>query len=317
MKRIGKAALVAVIVILAILLLAWAGVTVVYWEYFSTSQRQFLIPGLSDRVIPQGFFYLEQEDCFLMSGYMAKSGPSRVYVIQPDGSNYYVNLMNEDGTPYTRHSGGVCANGEFVYIAGKSGVEVFLLADVLAGRDAVRQGTVEMGFRISFCDFADGYLLAGTYYRPESHETPREHHFTTPAGDRNHAIIAIFPQSDTAPFGVEPLPVAALSIDEEVQGVAVLEDGTVVTSASNFLKVSRLKFHTVPRESFAAVPVLGQEVPLYGLDSASCQRLLKVPPMSEEMAVKDGKLYVLLESASAKFVFGNFIRSAFVRAVTP
>jgi len=58
----------------------------------------------------------------------------------------------------------------------------------------------------------------------------------------------------------------------------------------------------------------GKEVPLYYLDSANLTRRVDMPPMSEEVVCRDGKVYVLFESACTKYMFGNLIRGTHVYA---
>ena len=42
------------------------------------------------------------------------------------------------------------------------------------------------------------------------------------------------------------------------------------------------------------------------LDSSVLKTDLKIAPMSEEIEIVDGKLYVMCESASNKYIFGKF-----------
>jgi hypothetical protein len=39
-----------------------------------------------------------------------------------------------------------------------------------------------------------------------------------------------------------------------------------------------------------------------------------MPPMSEEVVCRDGKVYVLFESACTKYIYGNLIRGTHVYA---
>jgi hypothetical protein len=52
---------------------------------------------------------------------------------------------------------------------------------------------------------------------------------------------------------------------------------------------------------------LGKDVPVYALDSASLVKDSKIAPMSEEIVIIDNQLYVMCESASTKYIFGNFL----------
>jgi hypothetical protein len=43
------------------------------------------------------------------------------------------------------------------------------------------------------------------------------------------------------------------------------------------------------------------------MDRTSLEATYKIAPMSEELFMKDGKLYIMCESACSKYIFGNFI----------
>ena len=60
--------------------------------------------------------------------------------------------------------------------------------------------------------------------------------------------------------------------------------------------------------------LMEREVPLYHLDSANLTDWVEMPPMSEEVLCKDGKVYVLFESACTKYIYGNLIRGTYVYA---
>lgn len=49
----------------------------------------------------------------------------------------------------------------------------------------------------------------------------------------------------------------------------------------------------------------GKEVPIYYLDKSNLVNTVTVPPMSEEIVYKDGKIYIMCESASNKYIFGK------------
>ena len=53
--------------------------------------------------------------------------------------------------------------------------------------------------------------------------------------------------------------------------------------------------------------VEGASVPVYYLDSACLVEDVKAPPMAEEMVWLDGRVYILTESASMKYLFGKLM----------
>jgi len=308
MKTTGKVLLYILITVVMLLLVLRFGVTALYFDFFNHAQSEFLIPGLTSAWVQQGFDYLEAEEVFLMCGYMSDDTSSRIYVRQSNGDTHFVELLYADGTPYRKHAGGICANGKFVYVAGDDGVDVFSLSDVLDGSSAKKLGKIVTGHDMAYCSFYNGYLLAGNFYYPETYETPAEHRITTPAGDSNTALMIVFKADENAQFGIDPIPVAAFSTPEKVQGICFTSDNEIVLSTSYSVTSSHLYYHRIDTSRSATVTACGVEVPLYYLDSATLTDTVTLPPMSEELVYKDGRVHILCESACNKYIFGKFIR---------
>ncbi len=301
-------------ILLALLLVFHLGVTIMYYDFFGNSDSAFRIPGLTTGFVPQGFHYLEDQQIYLMSGYMKDHSSARIYIRDANGKNYFVELRNSDGSAYDEHAGGVTVNGDFVYLPGKMGVDVFRLSEIMNSKTVNSIGKIAGEYDTDCCTFYNGYLFVGDFYHPETYETPIAHRVTTPAGDENKAIIAVYKASDTAEFGVDPQPVAAISIREKVQGIGFTEDGQIVLSTSYGFASSYLWFYEPEDSRQGSVELMGREVPLYYLDSANLAHSVEMPPMSEEVVCRDGKVYVLFESACTKYKYGNLIRGTHVFA---
>lgn len=314
-KKIVKRILMGLLAVVLVLLLALnVGVTVKYWDYFKNSDACYVIPGLGDDYVPQGYDYIAELDTYLMCGYMSDGTASRVYVRGGDGETHYSSLYYEDGTPYLKHAGGVTWFDQYVYLAGDTGIDVFLLEDILEGKDAVLQGVVELGHDTAYCSSYNGYLLIGNFYYGGHYETPEEHRITTPAGDENTALITVFRCDPEAEYGVDPTPVAAISTQEKVQGMCFTSDGEIVLSTSWSVGDSNLLYYTLDTDRVDSIEIQGTEVPLIYLDSANLTHTAVLPPMSEELVFRDGKVEVMCESACNKYIFGKLIRGFRVRA---
>lgn len=311
MVIMNKTVKIILSILLAILLLlvivvggVFVGSKIYYHDFYKNAQRSFSVPGLSAGFIPQGFEYIETSKTYVVSGYMKDSTQaSRIYTVDENGRSEYVELLDKEGKPYTGHCGGVAINGEYVYLSSDAdGLAVFALSDVLSGGEAKQLGNFSVNDRTSFCSVVDGYLLTGAFYRAESYETPEYHHVTTPAGDENTALIWIYKLDENADFGVSPEAVAALSVREQVQGLAVTNDGKIILSTSWGVSSSQLFLYEIDQRVGSV-----KDVPLYYLDSANLVETVKAPPMSEELLYLDGYLYIMTESASTKYIFGNLI----------
>ena len=303
----GKVLLNIVVVLIVLLLLLHLGVTALYFDFFLHSKGEFLVPGLDAAFVPQGFDYVQEDETYLISGYMSDDTAARVYVRDGEGNTHFVSLLRGDGSPYVEHAGGLCHNGKYLYVAGPGGVDVFSLADVLAGHDPWQLGKIETGYDMAYCSFYNGYLLTGDFYYPETYETPTAHRLITPAGELNPSLMTVFQADSAAPFGIDPAPVAAISTTERVQGVCFNGD-TVILSTSYSVNSSHLYAYRFDESRQGTATVLGESVPLYYLDSANLTETVISPPMSEELVYKDGRVYVLNESACNKYIYGKFIR---------
>lgn len=315
-KIAGKILAWMLCIVMALLVVLNVGVTLVYPAFFGNADAVFRAPGLTTGFVPQGFHYLEDQNTYLFSGYMKDHSASRIYIRDAAGKVLFVSLANRDGSAYDEHAGGVTVNGDYVYLPGKMGVDVFRLSDILEGDTAKMIGKIAGEYDTDCCTFYNGYLFVGDFYYPETYETPLAHRVTTPAGDENKAIIAVYKANPAAELGIDPQPVAAISIREKVQGIGFTQDGQIVLSTSYGVADSGLWFYRLDEQRQGKLELMGSQVPLYYLDSANLTHSVEMPPMSEEVVCKDGKVYVLFESACTKYRYGNLIRGDQVYAYT-
>jgi hypothetical protein len=231
-KITGRILAVIMAVVLALLAALHIGVTVMYSSFFGNADALFRIPGLNTGFVPQGFHYLQAQDAYLMSGYMKDHSAARIYIRDVEGNSRFMELLNADGSAYDEHAGGVTTDGTYVYLPGTLGVDVFLLSDVLQKEQATMVGKIPMAYDGDCCTFYNGYLFVGDFYYPETYETPEEHRVTTPAGDENKAVIAVYKADSAAQFGIDSQPVAAISVRDRVQGIGITEEGEIVLSTS-------------------------------------------------------------------------------------
>lgn len=308
-KKILKIAAFAVLAILLVYLLINAVFNVMFYEFYSNAETHGRIHGIPDGYVQQGIDVLD-DGRIISSGYMKKDGPSRIY-ISGDKKASYTELFNKDGSPYTAHAGGVTHYGDYIYIAGSQGFDAFLLSDVLDGDGATMLGTVKTMNNPAWCTTWGGYIFAGSFADPKIDKYPPKDSetLTTPAGDENVSLITVFKFDSSAEFGIAPTPVGAISSGAKIQGACFTEDGNIILSTSYGLAASVFYFHSVEdSESKGTIELNGNSVPLWYLDSDSLTKELKAPPMAEEIIISDGRMYIMNESASAKYIFGKFIK---------
>lgn len=279
--------------------------------FYKRAEKQFAIPGTNSGFVGQGLDYLEDEDAFLACGYSAKKGKSSmVYYIDSKGKAKLTLLKNADGSNYTGHTGGIAHYREYVYITGDDGCDVFSLADFVGGKGESRMlGTVKSPMDPAYCNVHDGKFYMGSFYRAGNYETEDWQRVTTPAGDENKSVIVVYDIDDSATdtYYVSPALKAVYSTTELVQGMTFIDD-QIVLSTSYAIASSYLKFYSTAdlKEDTITLPGAEEAAPRYYLDGSCLTRDVKAPPMSEEIVYLNGKIYIMTESASNKYVFGKF-----------
>ncbi|MBQ9132245.1 MAG: hypothetical protein IJX62_07230 [Clostridia bacterium] len=324
---ISLAALLGLVAL--ILLLVHLFTPVVYNDFYKDAKKEYKIPGLADGFIPQGFAYAQEEKVYLQCGYMKDDSASRIYVL-PQGNEKkgarFVTLQTPDGTAYTGHTGGITTNGTLVWLANDGEGEdncvwIFELSAILQAENGSAL-KVERRFypesRAAYCHVEGDYLWVGEFHRPVDYPTKESHAFDVSADVTNRALICAYRLDASAPGGVvEDAPEMLLSVTDHVQGFTRTPDGTFVLSTSYGLATSHLLFYrdVTGEAADATLAINGRDVPVWYLDQEALTKDLEFAPMSEEPLLLNGRIYVLTESASQKYIFGNFTRGRHVYSI--
>jgi hypothetical protein len=314
--------LIVIICVAAIILAAVRAVfTIAYISFYNNSNVEFTIPGLNDGFVPQGLDYVEDKDVYITCGYASTSGnASMVYAIKADGTATKTELKNADGSNYTGHTGGIAYYKNYVYITGSTGCDVFSLSDILEGKASTNLlGAVNTPNDPAFCNIYNGKFYVGSFYRAGNYETPESHHIKTNGGETNMAIMTVYDLDDSADFYVGKTPTSVYSIPSLVQGMTFTKSGNIVLSTSYGLATSHLYVYDINQVTaskngqftFSGITdenvtyLNGTSVDLYFLDSTSLVEEISAPPMSEEIYYRDGKILIMTEAASNKYIFGK------------
>ena len=322
-SKLKKGLLTAAVYIVAVVVLVLTGARLFFRvpvrEYYQASEKAFVIPGLSETMIPQGLDYLESEGLYLMGGYQKDGSPSRVYLIekQTGKTRGYVLLGDKNGNGMAIHAGGLAANGDYLYVGGNEDpfVYVFKLSDVLSagnGQIVKTLGTFDTKYgdyeiRADFMCFYGGKFFVGEYYREPNFKTPDSHSYKCPSGETNRALMFSYEVSgsDDAVFGLDPVACEVYSLPNQVQGLAV-KDNKMWISMSYGTEKSVIACYDVFGKSAGVFDPKAGSAELFVLYKGTLTGEFKAPPMSEEIIFVDGKMLIMCESASVKYIFGNF-----------
>ncbi len=289
-------------------------------EYYKNSQKAFIIPALSTAYVPQGFCYDQQSAWFLATGYMKDESASPVFAVDKASGNTVktVYLYLQNGKAYTGHCGGITFYKDYLYIAdgGEHCLYIFDYAQFKTAKNGDRltcigkfiTETANGDYVKPSCVEVNGdKIIIGEFFREPKYKTFSTHKITTPNGDKNTALAVEYDLDDTFTdtFSINPVPKKAYSMTGMVQGMT-FDGDKVYLSTSWGASFSHIYVYDLIASTKGTMTVLENEVPVYYLDSKSLIKDLKIPPMSEEMTIVDGKLFVLSESASTKYIFGKF-----------
>lgn len=307
--------LACTVIIIAILLIGIrVGEKIAFAGFYNDARSELPVPGVNSGFVGQGLDYVEEEGVFVTCGYSAKKGEaSMAYVMKEDGSSVKCELKKADGSAYTGHTGGIAHYKDYCYITGADGCDVFSLSDILAGGEAKKIGEIKSpeGHDPAFVTVHGGKLYEGSFYRAGNYENPDNEKITTPNGDENKALIYVYDLDDNAQFGVDQKPVAAYSTTGLVQGACFTET-QIVLSTSYGLAASHLKYYDLSKAVREQKTIGQNTLELYYLDGSCLERDVTAPPMSEEIVYKDGRIFIMTESASNKYIFGKFMSGRYM-----
>lgn len=286
-------------------------------DFFNKATKEFDIPGLDTKFCPQGMTYLDNSDEYIVGGYMTDNTPSRYYVVDPDGEVKYFTLTI-NGEDFVGHSGGITSYQDSIWIVSKDSEIGYCyhiyVSDVMAvangGKVAVT-GKFDTHNGADFVFNDNGTLWVGEFYKKGKYDTEESHFITTSSGEVNPAVVFGYTIDSSTDNGVKDnTPVMALSIRSLCQGIAVTEDGKFVLSTSYGLADSNLYMYdnVLAKSITETIKVGDTNVPLAILDDSVLLSTVNAPAMSEEIVIKDGKLYVLFESACNKYKLFNRVR---------
>lgn len=275
--------------------------------FFDMSTKEFEIPGLDTSFVPQGFTKIDGTTEYLISGYMSDGSASRYYLVDSEGKTKKYFTLEQSGSDYTGHAGGVVSKGSTIWTVGDKNCYRFMLSDV---KSVECGGKVEIidSFELSngadFTFVYDNRLWIGEFYKKGDYETSQTHRLTTRSGEENPSLVYGYRIDESMSHGLYDVkPDKILSIRGGCQGIDVTNDGKFVMSCSYSLKDSSIYYYEdvlnqEPHDTF----VLGTKMTdMWYLDNDSLLNTINAPAMTEELVIHNNRVYVLFESACKRY----------------
>lgn len=309
---------ITIIIVSSVLMLILGFLGVYYlwpWNksFFDMSSKEFEIPGLDTKFTPQGFTAIDgSSDEFLISGYMSDGGASRFYLIKDNKVVKYFSLTqaNED---YTGHAGGVVSKGSSLWVVGDGNCYRFSLNDLRKCENGGKVVILDSFKTNNGADFVfenNGVLWIGEFYKKGKYETDQTHRLKNRNGNMNNAVVFGYDIDESKGYGLvsqAPNPSKVLSIGNQVQGIAISSDGKIVVSTSYGLSDSNIYIYedVLSQEKHSSFQYGIQSIDMWYLDDVSCLKKINAPAMSEEIVIKNDRVYVLFESGAKKYKIFN------------
>ncbi len=285
------------------------------------SEEGFVIPGLYEGFVPQGLFYEEENDLFLISGYYKdKAEPSRVIVVDGEGNFVKsVGCISKKGNKAFGHFGGIAVYKDNVYVATTGVTHVLSLSEILSAEDDGYVLILEELYTDTTCSYVnvcDGILYIGEFTDINADDIKGATNvYTSKIGEKFYSRCNAFILDEAGVFGIKAdmidkdgnlTPDFAFTTPFKVQGMARLQDGSFVfTSSSTAITNSRVHIFKDLTECGVdeIIEVNGKEVPLYYCDIYEKVAEYRVPTFLEEITLyKDGTVYIITESAAAPYI---------------
>lgn len=266
----------------------------IYKDFYSVYQKESTIPGLKDGFMPQGVAYCQQNDSFLLAGYMCNGKASRLYVQNKNNNISHFYELTSGGKPFYGHTGGLqFVDGKCLLANESDGLYVFDFDF------SSKNKTLEIGFptkinnNSSFVFEKDGFVYVGEFNNDKNYVTSNEISFN---GITNRGIVSKYKLGDYKN------PICIYSIPNLVQGFAITDKNSIILSTSYGLKDS--VFLIYEKNEILKTNTNYQGVPVLFLGTPT--KKIKAPAMSEDLDLINGRIVTLSEAACNKYIFGKF-----------
>lgn len=303
-----------------------------YPEYFERGYGAFLVPGLKkgQNFVLQGVEFCAEKNWAFLSGYISPKtdNPNSVLFVLDanktvwlDGGYSYqgalikeILLDNADGTPFTKHAGGVAVSKNSVWLASDGKLYRIPLSTIESApaTSHIRlDASVNVPVLASYTSFSDGILWVGEFeYARDKYITDKSHHrdedltaWTVGYKLAENGEDGYDPATgikSTALGGDVAIPDCVLWHGSKIQGFAVAGNRIVMSSSYGRRNDSSLMIYTNPIHEKTKLQVVigGAYVPTYLLTDYAT---VSAPPMTEDLSAvyEGGSYYVLVASESS------------------
>lgn len=289
-----------------------------YQTFFDSGHFGPIVPGLDQGLVQQGLAYYPARNWMIISSYRTMSRPSTLSIIDMSTGRLVktLHLYDLPGFPYRGHAGGIAVSEKHLWLGGENlvrGVTLQALEEAEDGARLVFSTRFRPETKATTIAYGEGILWVGEFYDPS--EKPNRitdrHVLQTRDGLVHNAWAAGYvldEQTDRVRAGTPTdderlVPDVILSIPNQIQGMAFSSDIMLFSQSMGRHNDSRLLvFPNVMNEPpQTTVELGGKEVPVWLLDGESRVTAMIMPPLSEGLALYDGYVAIVFESAAEPY----------------
>lgn len=289
-----------------------------FQSFFKEFKPDFIIPGLLEGIIPQGFCYIGELDLYAISGYYEKAVfPSMLMLIDAKSGKFTkaFPLQNVDGNDYFGHAGGLACSEDFVYITSESSCYIFTIDRLknLKNGDTLKfESNFKLNTKGSFACFDNGVLWTGDFIESDDKEKEAADKITTlTSGETFYAYCEGYTLKNGLPDVKKInsknngyIPDYMLAIPEQVQGMAFTNSSKLVFSTSYGRKNNSKIFvyeNVLLTEKIGIYNIDGKEIDLLACSNDLLTETIIAPPMAEGIGVGNKEQYIIFESGAEKY----------------
>ncbi len=295
-----------------------------YKEFKNIAKSEYLVPGLSEGLVPQGMDVWEEKNLVFISGYFedvsnTSGSPSSMIVAVDLATGELAGkycIKNVDGSHHTSHVGGVAVTEKNIFISNSSKLYRIPLSQIdRLGKSGTLEivEAIKVPARASFCNYSNGVLWVGDFQDGEAHKTPEWRHMTNNDGKLYKAWSVGYEVRDTeSEFSGEnwdsatmeyATPDYVLSIEDMVQGFTFVGDQIVLSQSPSTNNNSKIRVYNnvLKNHLDTNVTLNGKSVPVWFLDRGVHKKTYTILSMSEGITYFNDKLWVLFETGTKKY----------------
>lgn len=314
--------ILSIVTILGCLLLVYYfGAT--YPVYSKIAKQEFEIPGLNEGFVPQGMCFVEEQNIWLITGYMGQENlNSRIYVVNPENQQQekYFYITNTSENMIKSHFCGIANYNNIVWLATDGYILKMNLQDII---DVENEGYVKIVSEFDTKTGADfifaneKYLWVGDFYRDGYSSVPSSHTVKINDLEINKAIALQFEINTNEINGFNEIPISVLSLPNQVQGFVQTSNGQIILSTSYSIPNSIIYIYDegIVLEDKETLSLEFGDIPLKVCCQENLIKKIEAPAMSEGIDIVDNRVYILYESACNKYKFFNRTRINHVNSI--